>query len=218
MITIEIIDGILHQWDMNRKIKIVSPDEVVSEIHFSLSGDKTALVVTPNKTDGVITADIPNIFLQSEAGIEVYIVNCSDDVERTIGHRHLYVNERPKPDDYVYTETEVFTYKNLEERIAYLEKYGTSGGGSPARIAYATLLSSAWEGDENLYSQVVTIEGVTKNTQVDLTPSVEQLVIFYNKDLTFTTENRSGVIIVYALGQKPQNDYTIQVTLTEVLR
>lgn len=90
--------------------------------------------------------------------------------------------------------------------------------GTSSRIAYATLLSSAWEGEENLYSQVVTIEGVTKNSQVDLTPSVEQLAIFYNKNLTFVTENENGVVTVYAIGQKPQNDYTIQVTLTEVVR
>ena len=88
----------------------------------------------------------------------------------------------------------------------------------PSRIAYVTLLASAWEGEENLYSQIVTIEGVTKNSQVDLTPSVEQLAVFYNKDLTFVTENENGVVTVYAIGQKPQNDYTIQVTLTEVLR
>lgn len=87
-----------------------------------------------------------------------------------------------------------------------------------SRIAYVTLFSSAWKGDESLYSQVVTIEGATKNSQVDLTPSVEQLAIFYNKDLTFVTENENGVITVYAIGQKPQNDYTIQVTLTEVRR
>lgn len=92
------------------------------------------------------------------------------------------------------------------------------GNGSYSRISYVTLLSSAWEGEGNLYSQIVTIDGVTKNSQVDLTPSVEQLAIFYNKDLTLTTENRGGVVTVYAIGQKPQNDYTIQVTLTEVLR
>ena len=49
-----------------------------------------------------------------------------------------------------------------------------------------------------------------------MTPSVEQLVIFYEKDLTFVTENEGGVVTVYAIGQKPTNDYTIQVTITEV--
>lgn len=91
-------------------------------------------------------------------------------------------------------------------------------GGSNARIGYVTLLAESWQGEENLYSQIVSIEGVTENTQVDLTPSVEQLAIFYNKDLGFVAENENGVVTVYAIGQKPQNDYTIQVTMTEVVR
>ena len=85
-----------------------------------------------------------------------------------------------------------------------------------ARIANVELLAANWVGNANPYSQVVEIEGVTENSQVDLTPSVEQLVIFYEKDLGFVTENDDGVVTVYAIGQKPENDYTIQVTITEV--
>ena len=86
----------------------------------------------------------------------------------------------------------------------------------PVTIGYVTLLASKWVGEGNKYSQVVEIDGVTQNSQVDLTPSVEQLSIFYEKDLTFVTENEDGVVTVYAIGQKPTNDYTIQVTITEV--
>ena len=85
-----------------------------------------------------------------------------------------------------------------------------------ARSGEITLLSSGWKGSGNLYSQVVSIDGVTERSQVNLTPSVEQLVVFYEKDLTFVTENDGGVVTVYAIGQKPTNDYTIQVTITEV--
>ena len=85
-----------------------------------------------------------------------------------------------------------------------------------AKIGEVTLLASAWEGEDNLYSQIVNIEGVTENSQVDLTPDVRQLAIFYNKDITFVTENEGGVVTVYAIGQKPLLDYTIQVTITEV--
>ena len=63
---------------------------------------------------------------------------------------------------------------------------------------------------------MVKIDGVTAYSQVDLTPSVEQLSLFYDKDLAFVTENDGGVVTVYAIGDKPQNDYTIQVTITEV--
>jgi hypothetical protein len=90
-------------------------------------------------------------------------------------------------------------------------------GGTMVRIGEVTLLASDWVGSSNAYSQIVNIEGVTKYTQVDLTPSVEQLVTFYEKDLSFVTENEGGVVTVYAIGQKPMNDYTIQVTMTEVI-
>ena len=89
--------------------------------------------------------------------------------------------------------------------------------GSTATIGEVELFAEKWvKVSDNLYSQVVDIEGVTENSQVDLTPSVEQLVVFYEKDLTFVTENEGGVVTVYAIGQKPTNDYTIQVTITEV--
>lgn len=87
---------------------------------------------------------------------------------------------------------------------------------SSARIAYIDLLAANWVGDSSPYSQVVEIDGVTENSQVDLTPSIEQLVVFYEKDLGFVTENEDGVVTVYAIGQKPENDYTMQVTITEV--
>lgn len=90
------------------------------------------------------------------------------------------------------------------------------GTGVNARISEVTLLASGWVGAASPYSQVVHIEGVTENSQVDLTPSVEQLVVFYEKDITFVTENEGGIVTVYVIGQKPQNDYTIQVTITEV--
>lgn len=85
------------------------------------------------------------------------------------------------------------------------------------RIAEITLASASWvEKSTNLYSQVVSIADVTENTQVDLTPSVEQLIVFYEKDITLVAENESGTVTVYCIGQKPTNNYTIQVTLTEV--
>lgn len=83
-------------------------------------------------------------------------------------------------------------------------------------IGEVTLLASAWVGEENLWHQVVEIEGVSENSQVDLTPDVQQLATFYEKDIAFVTENEGGTVTVYAIGQKPTNDYTVQVTITEV--
>jgi hypothetical protein len=88
--------------------------------------------------------------------------------------------------------------------------------GSAARVADVELISANWVGDASPYSQIVNIPGVTQYTQVDLTPSVDQLLVFHEKDLTFVTENEDSVITVFAIGQKPENDYVIQVTMKEV--
>lgn len=110
-----------------------------------------------------------------------------------------------------------YTAEELESILAMIADGGLTTSKS-AKIADIELLADAWQGESSPYYQQVFIDGITANTQVDLTPDVEQLSVFYNKDLAFVTENDGGVVTVYAIGQKPANDYTIQATLTEVAR
>lgn len=114
------------------------------------------------------------------------------------------VNSQPISDDRIAQAVSDYFTKNPIET------------GSSATIGTVNLLADKWIGEENMHYQVVDIEGVTENSQVDLTPSVDQLLVFHEKDLTFVTENDGGIVTVYAIGQKPKNDYTIQVTITEV--
>lgn len=88
--------------------------------------------------------------------------------------------------------------------------------GAVAKIGEVTLPASAWKGADSLYSQIATIDGVTPYSKVDLLPSVEQLAIFHNKDVTFVTENEDGVVTVFAIGDKPTQNYTMQIQITEV--
>ena len=107
-------------------------------------------------------------------------------------------------------------YELTEDDLTQIVNSVLQSIGSPARIGYVELLADKWVGEESPYSQVVTVDGATENSQVDLTPSVEQLSIFHGKDIAFVTENEDGVVTVFAIGQKPQNDYVVQVTITEV--
>lgn len=84
------------------------------------------------------------------------------------------------------------------------------------RVSTVTLLADGWVGDASPYSQVVEIEGVTEYSQVDLKPDMEQLDIFHDKDISFVTENEDGIVTVYLIGKKPDNDYAMQVSITEV--
>lgn len=79
------------------------------------------------------------------------------------------------------------------------------------------LYASEWVKDGDRYAQTVRIANVTPNSKVDLQPTAEQLAIFYEKDITFVTENENGVITVFCIGQKLTNDYIMQATITEVV-
>lgn len=137
--------------------------------------------------------------------------------------------ETPLPEEELAAYATLYTYKDhttvSNDALAHMEleyvidakKYIDEMLQPTARIANVKLLASAWVGSGNLYSQVISIDGVTKNSQVNLTPSVSQMVIFYEKDITFITENDGGVVTVYVIGQKPQNDYTIQANIVEVV-
>lgn len=86
-----------------------------------------------------------------------------------------------------------------------------------ARVDKVVLLASAWQGADNLHAQVVDLDGITRYSQVDLKPSAEQLADFHEINLAFATENDDGIVTVFAIGDKPTKDYTIEVSITEVV-
>jgi hypothetical protein len=88
--------------------------------------------------------------------------------------------------------------------------------GIVTRLSEITLFADEWLGEDAPYSQVVQIEGVTSKTKVDLLPDVDLLATFHEKDIALVTENDDGVVTVYAIGDKPTKDYTMQVALKEV--
>lgn len=140
--------------------------------------------------------------------------------------------ETPLSEEELAAYADLYTYREhttvSNDGHAYMEleyvmdakKYIDSlvvAGGASARLSNVTLLASKWTGSDSLYSQVVTIDGITPYSKVDLLPSVEQLAIFHNKDVAFVTENEDGVVTVFAIGDKPTQDYTMQVSITEVV-
>lgn len=85
--------------------------------------------------------------------------------------------------------------------------------------ASVTLYADRWvqDADARYYQRVeVANATITPNSKVDLQPSAEMLTIFYQKDLSFVAENEDGNVSVFCVGQVPENDYQIQVTVTEV--
>ena len=120
-----------------------------------------------------------------------------------------------------YPSTTILNDENAFMKVGYradTKKFIERFAGSTTQISSVTLAASKWVGTGSPYSQVVTIPGATNNSKINLNPTVEQLNIFHNKDLAFVVGNKNGVITVYCIGQKPANDYTMQVSITEVNR
>lgn len=71
----------------------------------------------------------------------------------------------------------------------------------------------------NRYIQYVTVNNavITPNSKVDLQPLPTDVIVFKEKDLTFTAINAGGQVRVCVVGQKPTNTYTFYATVTEVV-
>lgn len=79
-----------------------------------------------------------------------------------------------------------------------------------------TLLASGWTGSGSIFSQTVSVSGVTENSMVDLQPSPEQLQALLTAEISLVSANESGTVTVFAVGAAPTSDYTMQVIVTEV--
>ncbi len=103
----------LWQWDLNQQLTVAGD---CTEVHYLDRGASSTLTVAVK--DG--KADIPNILLQKAGRLIVYayIIDAQDHhtkVCETFG-----IAPRPKPADYVYTETEVKTWSDLQSQIGDL--------------------------------------------------------------------------------------------------
>lgn len=105
-----ILDGreSFYQWDINQKIKS-NKFKVGDEVHFYNSKLTEALVVTAYELDGNVVADVPNILLQNAILFKAWVYVQNDGTAKTTYEHAFKVEQRAKPSDYVYEETEVLT-------------------------------------------------------------------------------------------------------------
>lgn len=120
---VTLLDGDLYQWDTGRVV-MVDPDSgyEVHEVHFTNRKMDFAYVVKTYKENENTYCKVPNILLQQYYDIYCYEVRENDDGEESISTTTFKVVKRNRPLDYVYTEPEKYTYKELEDRIDKLEE------------------------------------------------------------------------------------------------
>ena len=119
---------------------------------------------------------------------------------------------------------------NIYTIIAGIENNGGGSNAIATMRGFVNILGGAdnWTAEEvkdsngnvigTRYGQIVNVNNavITPYSKVDLQLTSEQMVIFYEKDLAFVAENEEGVVTIYCIGNVPENDYTLQATVTEV--
>ena len=105
-----------------------------------------------------------------------------------------------------------------------VNEYGSGGGiavkmkgpfanvGGGVVFTTVTLPAANWKNGESPYFQEVTVPYVTKNSMVCIHPSPEQLVVM---NTIFIAKNDGGKVTVYAIGSKPNRDFTFQASVSE---
>lgn len=103
----------LWQWDLNQQLTVAGS---CTEVHYLDKGSPSTLTVAVK--DG--KADIPNILLQKAGRLIVYAYIIDAQDHHTKVCETFDIAPRPKPAEYVYTETEVKTWSDLQSQIGDL--------------------------------------------------------------------------------------------------
>lgn len=111
MIRIENGSSCFYQWDTNRRLLIENNN--ITEVHFSNAVSSAALVCEVYEENGKRLVNVPNILLQTQWTLRVYGC-CAEYVRESAEY---IIISRKKPDDYIYTETEVKRFETLEAEV-----------------------------------------------------------------------------------------------------
>lgn len=112
-----------YQWDSGQTV-VVEHEGTIHEVQFAHKGDENALTAIAKSIENGVEANVPNILLRSAEDIFAYLVFRDEDGTETRKAVRIPVLARPKPEIYVYTETEVLNYAYLDERLKELEGEG----------------------------------------------------------------------------------------------
>lgn len=105
-----------YQWDLDRKL--IVEDASVNQVHYCNRTSDCSLVCEVRTEGNLRVVDVPNIILQTDWKVHAYAY----DTNYTKHEELFNIVKRTKPEDYVYTETEVLNYNTLLERIDEIDE------------------------------------------------------------------------------------------------
>ena len=177
---LELIGGAeLWQWDTGRQIDCAGL-QAGAKVQFAYS-DTQALSTAVKTADGASVADVPNQLLLRSGALMVYAyVTEADGVSYTKYAARFNVQARPKPDDYVYTPTEVQSWQTIHNEIGDLDDLTTtaknnlvaaineaaaSGGGGGGSVTKDSIVTALGYTPEDAANKTTDLSASSTNTQ-----------------------------------------------------
>lgn len=105
-----------YQWDLDRKL--IVEDKTISEVHFCNRMGAVSVIRYVYEVNGLYLVDVPNLLLQDSFRMNVY----GYDKNYTKHSKNFNIVARTRPENYVFTDEDVNTWKELDERINNIEK------------------------------------------------------------------------------------------------
>lgn len=169
----------LWQWDTGRQIDCAGL-QAGTKVQFAYSDTQT-LSTAVKTADGASVADVPNQLLLRPGALMVYAyVTEADGASYTKYAARLNVQARPKPDDYVYTPTEVKSWQTIRDEIGDLDDLTTtaknnlvaaineaaaSGGGGGGSITKDSIVTALGYTPEDAANKTTDLSANSTNTQ-----------------------------------------------------
>lgn len=150
----------LWQWDTGRQVDCADLP-AGTKVQFAYS-DTQKLSTTVKSVSGANVADVPNQMLIRSGALMVYAyVTEADGVSYTKYAARLNVQARPKPDDYVYTPTEVQSWQTIRDEIGDLDDLTTTAKNNLVAAINEAAASGGGGGGSVTKDSIVTALGYT---------------------------------------------------------
>lgn len=168
-IMLELIGGAeLWQWDTGRQIDCAGL-QAGTKVQFAYSDTQT-LSTAVKTADGANVADVPNQLLLRSGALMVYAyVTEAGGVSYTKYAARLNVQARPKPDDYVYTPTEVQSWQTIRDEIGDLDDLTTTAKNNLVAAINAAAASGSGGGGSVTKDSIVAALGYTPEDEANKT-------------------------------------------------
>ena len=118
------------QWDLGQKITIKGTGITEPPIvHFANKNSSEALSVQSTlDNSGNITVDVPNVLLQDDLILDVYIYELDGTGGKTLYKISIPVSSKPKPSDYIYSDNvDYITVENVLNEIREFQQQIAEG-------------------------------------------------------------------------------------------